>query len=167
MDNNETYTDRGTKLETEIVSNLISESDFFKDFSDDEVNMLSDWVDGYSIPAGSFIVKEGRGDNCLCILVEGAVDIYKENDPDKHLKIATVRPHDPIGEMGVIDGQPFSASVIASADSTILIITKDGFDTLINEHEKLGVRFLRKIAAIISSRLRSTTGRLADLLSNN
>jgi CRP-like cAMP-binding protein len=51
-------------------------------------------------------------------------------------------------------------------DSVVLIITKEDFDTLTGKHEKLGVKLLRKIARTISSRLRSTTGRLADLLSN-
>lgn len=153
-------------LPVEEVMALMNTSEFFSGYDDGDIQLLSEWVNAYSIPAGEFILKEGKGENCLCILVEGAVDIYKETDPDKHLKIASVVPHEPIGEMGVVDGEPFSASVITSTESTVLIMTKKDFDNLTEKNEKLGVRMLRKIAHIISARLRSTTGRLADLLSN-
>ncbi|MGK0297944.1 MAG: CRP/FNR family cyclic AMP-dependent transcriptional regulator [Gammaproteobacteria bacterium] len=161
----DSYIENGTHLSAEKLSDLIGRSEFFNDFESDEMSVLKDWVKAYYVPSGSFILKEGLGDNCLCVLVDGVVDIYKETEPDKHLKIATVKPHEPIGEMGVVDGQPFSASVITSADSMILMITKSDFDILITRHPNIGVRLLRKIAAIISSRLRSTTGRLADMLS--
>jgi CRP/FNR family transcriptional regulator, cyclic AMP receptor protein len=164
--NNDSYLDAGTQYPTETVVDLIARSGFFYGFAPNEINLLAEWVKAYSVPAGAFILREREGDNCLCILVEGSVNIYKKSEPDKHVKIATVRPHESIGEMGVVDGKPFSASVIASTDSTILIITKDEFDTLIIGNEKLGVKLLRNIASIISSRLRKTTGRLADLLSN-
>jgi CRP-like cAMP-binding protein len=162
----DSYIETGKALPVEQVMALMNASNFFSGYDDDDIKLLSEWVNAYSIPSGEFILKEGKGDNCLCILVEGAVDIYKETDPDKHLKIASVGPHEPIGAMGVVDGEPFSASVITSTDSTVLIITKRDFDTLTEKNEKLGLRMLRKIARIISARLRSTTGRLADLLSN-
>ncbi|NNE38664.1 MAG: Crp/Fnr family transcriptional regulator [Gammaproteobacteria bacterium] len=167
MSKTDSYIEVGEALPVEQIIELMNSSGFFSGYSEDEINILSDWVSAYAIPAGEFIVKEGKGDNCLCIMVQGAVDIYKETDPDKHLKIASIVPHEPIGEMGVIDGEPFSASVITSTDSTVLIMTKSDFDTLTEKHETIGIKLLRKIAGIISSRLRSTTGRLADLLSNN
>lgn len=68
--------------------------------------------------------------------------------------------------MGVTDGEPYSASVITSTDSLILILTRDGFDSVIAGNEHIGIGLLPKIAGIISSRLRHTTGRLADLLAN-
>ncbi len=83
---------------------MINSSEFFSGYSEEEINILSNWVRAYTIPAGEFIVKEGKGDNCLCIIVDGVVDIYKETEPDKHLKIASVEPHESIGEMVFIDG---------------------------------------------------------------
>jgi len=162
----DSYIETVKALPVEQVMALMNTSEFFSGYDDGDIKLLSEWVNAYTIPAGEFILKEGKGDNCLCILVEGAVDIYKATDPGKHLKIASVVPHEPIGEMGVVDGEPFSASVITSTDSTILIMTKRDFDILTEKNEKLGLRLLRKIAHIISARLRSTTGRLADLLSN-
>ena len=149
------------------VSDLISKSTFFNGFESSEVKILANWFIAYSLTTGTFILKEGNEENCLCIIIEGDIDIYKETEPNKHLKVAVVTANETIGEMGVIDGEPFSASAIASSDSIILTITREDFERLIAQDEKLGVKLLRKIAAIISFRLRRTTGRLADLLANS
>lgn len=157
-------------IETDIppdrVSRLISESGFFSGLTSEEIRILVDWVTARTFPTGTFILKEGEGENCLCILVEGTIDIYKKTEPDKHLKIASIKPDETIGEMGVIDGQPFSASAIASRDSIVLLIGREDFEKLTDQHEKLGIKLLRKIGVMISARLRSTTGRLADLMAD-
>lgn len=153
-----------TEIDPRTITDQIAKSGFFADFDADEIKILAEWMQACSFPAGNFILHEGNGENCLCILLQGAVDIYKKAEPEKHLKIASIRPDETIGEMGVVDGQPFSASAIASQDSIVLIISRDDFDQLTELHETLGVKLLRKISITISTRLRSTTGRLADLM---
>lgn len=146
------------------VSSLVKQAAFFSDLTASETDILNEWVKAIHFPAGTFILEEGNNENCLCVLVEGMVDIYRKAEPDKHLKIATVRPDETIGEMGVVDGQPLSASVIATQDSVVLIISKKDFDRLTEQHQQIGSKLLRRIAITISQRLRKTTGRLADLL---
>lgn len=154
------------KTTSEPISSLIQKTEFFSGFDIAETVVLAEWIKAQPFVAGTFILEEGHSENCLFILVEGMVDIYRKAEPDKHLKIASIRPGETIGEMGVVDGQPFSASVIATQDSLVLLITKTDFDRLTTQHEKIGIKLLRKIAITISSRLRNTTGRLADLLAN-
>ena len=164
--NRHTAVAEATPLPADTLPDLIARSGFYASLSPAEARLLAEWVRAYSFPAGSFILKEGEGENCLCVLVEGAVNIYKETEPDKHLKIASIRPGESIGEMGVVDGQPFSASVIATQDTILLVLSREDFDTLLDRHETLGNKLLRKVAVTISLRLRATTGRLADLLAN-
>jgi CRP/FNR family cyclic AMP-dependent transcriptional regulator len=157
----------GSQTVAEPVSVLIRKTDFFSGFDSAEISILSNWIQALAFPAGTFILQEGNNDEGgLCVLLEGMVDVYRKTEPDKHLKIATIRPGETIGEMGVVDGQPFSASVIATQDSVLLMISRGDFDRLTEQHERIGVKLLRKIAVTISKRLRKTTGRLADLLAN-
>jgi len=157
----------GSTPVSEPVAALVRKTDFFSGFDSAEITILSEWIQALAFPAGTFILQEGNNEEgCLCVLLEGTVDIYRKTEPDKHLKIATIRPGETIGEMGVVDGQPFSASVIATQDSVVLMISRGDFDRLIEQHERIGVKLLRKIAVTISTRLRKTTGRLADLLAN-
>ena len=66
--------------------------------------------------------------------------------------------------MSVIDGKPLSASAISLTDATILIMTRADFLNLLKKNSNLGIKILYRVAKLISERLRTTTGRLADLM---
>jgi CRP/FNR family transcriptional regulator, cyclic AMP receptor protein len=141
----------------------IKESDFFSDFDDDEIEVLARWTKAYSADTGCVVLNEGDKSNCLCIIIKGVINIFKKL-PDEHLKIAEVVAGESIGEMGIIDGEPFSASGIASEDSIVLLITREDFEDIVSQNLALGNKLLWKLARILTSRLRHTTKRLAELL---
>lgn len=144
--------------------NLIKESDFFSDFNDDEVGILARWSRAYLAKTGCVILNEGEKSNCLCIILKGNINIFKALPNDEQLKIADITTGESIGEMGIIDGEPFSASALASEDSTVLLITREDFEDIVNQHHDLGNKLLWKLSRILTARLRDTTKRLASLL---
>ncbi|MCG8379023.1 MAG: cyclic nucleotide-binding domain-containing protein [Proteobacteria bacterium] len=143
---------------------LIKESDFFTGFTEDEIDILARWTRAYSADTGCVVLNEGDKSNCLCIITRGTINIFKGMDHDEHLKIAEISTGESIGEMGIIDGEPFSASAIASEDSEVLLITKEDFEDIIAQHRDLGNKLLWKLARVLTERLRQTTKRLAALL---
>lgn len=148
------------------VYELIKESGFFADLDRDEIAMLAVWIRAYSAPTGTMLLKEGGEDASLCIIVSGKVNIFKETSHNEHVKIAESGKGASIGEMGVIDGQPLSASVVTSEDAVVLVMTPQDFRNLTEKNSNLGVKILLHLSRIISLRLRHTTRRLADLLAS-
>ena len=146
------------------TSKLIKESNFFSDFDHDEIELLSRWFKAYTADTGCVVLNEGDKSNCLCILIRGVINIFKGLPNDEQLKIADISSGESIGEMGIIDGEPFSASAIASKDSVVLLITREDFEDIVNQHGELGNKLLWKLARILTTRLRQTTKRLAALL---
>ena len=143
---------------------LIKESDFFSDFIDEEIEILARWTKAYSADTGCVVLNEGDQSNCLCIIIKGRINIFKGLPDNEHLKIAEVFIGESIGEMGIIDGEPFSASAIASEDSIVLLITREDFEDITKQHIELGNKLLWKLSKILTTRLRQTTKRLAELL---
>ena len=141
----------------------IQESDFFVDFSHDEIDILARWARVYSADTGCVVLNEGDKSSCLCIILDGEMNIFKKL-PDEHLKIAEVVSGESVGEMGIIDGEPFSASAIASKDSIVLLISSEDFEDIVNQHIVLGNKLLWKVAKTLTARLRLTTKRVAELL---
>lgn len=146
------------------LHDLIAQSGFFSDLDRDEIAMLAIWIKAFSAPTGTMLLKEGGENASLCIIVEGDVNIFKETTYNEHVKIAEIKKGASIGEMGVIDGQPLSASAVTSQDSIVLVMTPDDFNNLMEKNSNLGVKILLHLSRIISLRLRHTTTRLADLL---
>lgn len=145
---------------------LIQQSGFFSDLDRDEIAMLAVWIKAFSAPTGTMLLKEGDENASLCIIVEGEVNIFKETSHNEHVKIAEIAEGASIGEMGVIDGQPLSASAVTSHDSIVLVMTPEDFNNLMEKNSNLGVKILLHLSRIISLRLRHTTRRLADLLAS-
>lgn len=142
---------------------LIRKTEFFEDFSPADIRYFARWVKAYSAPVGTYIFKEGSTTASLCFLVEGDISIFKETTPSEHLKIADISAGGTIGEMGIVDGNPLSASAIAASDTIVLLMNREDFQDLVHDQCALGVRLLWKISQIISLRLRQTTGLLAEI----
>ncbi len=147
----------------EQACDLISRTDFFSDFPPGDIEYLANWVKAYSAPVGTYIFKEGSTSASLCFLVDGEISIFKETTPNEHMKIADISSGGTIGEMGIVDGKPLSASAIAASDSVVLLMSRNDFEDLVHDRCALGVKLLWKIAQIISLRLRQTTGLLAEI----
>jgi CRP/FNR family transcriptional regulator, cyclic AMP receptor protein len=97
------------------------------------------------------------------LIAEGEISIFKEISKSEHLKVADIKAGGSIGEMGILDEEPISASAIASISSIVFLISGGDFKKMVSENESLGVKLLWKIGKIISVRLRKTTGLLAEI----
>ena len=143
---------------------LIRGSDFFTGFKDDEAKILSHWMRAYSAEAGCVILSEGEKSSRMCVITRGLVGVFKQAPHDEQMRVAELSAGETIGEMGILDDEPFSASVIASEYSVVLIITREDFEEIVRQHQAIGNKLLWKLGQVLTERLRQTTRRLAPLL---
>ena len=97
-----------------------------------------------SHPKGTVLVREGDPGDSLCIIVEGVVDVVKED----HV-IAQLSAGDYFGELSLIDGEPRSATVVAVENVTLLTLSSAEFDSLLGDPY-----FCRGILRSLSERFR-------------
>jgi len=145
------------------LCDMIESAQMFSDFPRPDTEIVASYSRAYSVKNGTTIFKEGGKGSFMCLVVDGRVDVYKESDGDTK-RLTAIRPGKTMGEMALLDELPHSATTIAVEDTTLVLITKFHFDRLNEEHPALGNRILRKIAKLLSLRLRQTTGILSDYL---
>ncbi len=146
-----------------LIMDYVKSMQFFSEFEQSEYESITQWIKPYKADSGTTIFEEGNQTPQLCLIAEGEISIFKEISNAEYLKVADIKAGGSIGEMGILDGDPVSASAIASIDSVVFMISADDFKILVSENNALGVKLLWKIGEIISSRLRRTTGLLAEL----
>ncbi|CAK0757729.1 Cyclic nucleotide-binding protein [Gammaproteobacteria bacterium] len=143
---------------------ILDQTKWVHDFSWIEIETLATYLRLNNAVKNSVILKEGVGEHFLAIIVHGTVGIYKQ-DPENHLKeLAIIGPGQTIGEMSMIDGSQCSATVIATDNLSVLTMSKTAMNNLINEKPNVAIKFILKIARILSQRLRMTSSNLVDLL---
>ena len=66
--------------------------------------------------------------------------------------------------MSIIDGEPRSAAAVTAVESTLLVMSAEKFQKLLDEWPRVAVIVVMKIAKLMSQYLRHTSGRLIDHL---
>ena len=149
--------------EEELI-NLIDDTKWAGDFSREEVKSIAKYVTAYEAPSGVYLVREGKREAYLCLLLEGRVQIVKEKSFESResaeLNFATAGQA--IGEISLLDNQPRSASVVTTEKCFFLVLEQGDFEEMTTEVPRLAIKFLRKIAALLCQRLRQTSGKLVQ-----
>src|SRR5262249_26326771 len=99
-----------------------------------------------SFNSGQAIFREGDKGDCMFAVVEGTVDIEIDGGVVETVKVGGV-----FGEMALIDGQPRSATAVASSACRLAAIDEKRFLRLV----EVTPRFALQIMQVISQRLRA------------
>lgn len=153
----------GAAFKSEICD-MISETQLFSDFDWKDIEALAGYVQCYQVATGTVVFNEGDTGSYACVLVEGEVEILKSDHEGVPRRIVTVARGKTIGEMSIVDGEPRSATCVATQDSVLLVLTKENYLRIIKERPVLAVHILAKLAKLMSQRLRSASGQLVEFL---
>ena len=108
---------------------------------------------------GEEIIKEGMLSDCAYIIDSGKVEVSKILQNGEKQIISLLNENDIFGEMGLIDGFPRSATVVALEDCTISIMTQAAFNSLAEHNPQA----LMPILKVLAKRLRATLKMVEDL----
>lgn len=110
------------------------------------------------------VFSEGEMGDYICFIVSGELSVYKKPQQGKQILIGRLSKGRVIGEMNIIDRFPRSATVIAQTESTLLTLSYERFEQILDEHPRAGISFFRGITRTLSLNLRNASGKLADAL---
>jgi CRP-like cAMP-binding protein len=156
------------KLEPDALSGEISarvgSSQFFTEFSQDEIVTLAGYMDVYRARAGDIIIREDDAGDFMLLILEGEIDILKRGARGEPQPMTTAGAGMTLGEMSMIDGEPRFATCVAITPTVFAVVTRSNMAKIMLEHPDLGTRMLVKLVATLSLRLRQTSVRLLSIL---
>lgn len=108
----------------------LKQFEFFSFFDSRAAERLAELSEMLEIKKGGFIFREGDAPDGLYILVDGKIEICREDASGKRFQIALVEPNSYFGEFGVLDGQPRSAAAAAVEDSVLAKISNTDLEKI-------------------------------------
>lgn len=97
----------------------------FAPLSNEEIERLANASKSRIYAPGEAIVRRGQEGNSMYVIIRGAVKVQiPENNYQK--TIGTLRENEFFGEMSLLTGEPRTATVIATEESEVLRIDKEG-----------------------------------------
>jgi CRP-like cAMP-binding protein len=136
----------------------------FDSLTPEELRMISKHMNFMDLNPGEILFSEGEKGDYVCFVAEGSLDIVKKSEKGHFATLATLNRGRSIGEMAVIDEFPRSATVRACTSAALVILTRKGFDVILEAHPGIGVKILKGISRLLSQNLRKTSSRLADYM---
>ncbi len=105
---------------------------------------------------GECIFRQGEASDCLYLIRHGRVEIFVDGKP-----IAHAGSGETVGEMGLIENLPRSATAIASGSAVLFRLDREDFEQSVGDHEHpaLGV------ARVLAARLRVATSHVVRQVS--
>jgi len=143
---------------------LIPKCRLLENFSGAEVLLLAHFMVVYKAEPGVEIIREGDGGDFMLMLVEGKVEVHKRDRWNTPQLIAVVEAGKTLGEMSMIDGEPRFATCVAAEPTVLAVLDRENLARIIVEQPMLGAKILMELVLMLSQRLRTTSGRLLQLI---
>lgn len=105
---------------------------------------------------GDILFRDGDPPDYVYLIKEGEIEISKGEGTKKKV-LAVLKEGDFLGEMGVIDGSPRSATAAAITEASLITLNTDDFKKEIEEDPMIGA-----LVFTLIKRLRKTNEKLAE-----
>ena len=101
---------------------------------------------GYQlIRAGETLIREEDAADKAYVIDRGEFEVRKGTGSGE-IVLAKLGPHDWVGEMALLLGEPRSATVVALTDGQVRAITRENFTHVIAEHPETSLKVMRQLA---------------------
>ncbi|MDD4309342.1 MAG: ATP-binding protein [Candidatus Cloacimonetes bacterium] len=134
----------------------------FDGLTEEIVSSFSKDLQRISFSRGDAIITEHSWGDNLFFICKGKVEISKSlTNPDTPFaQLSVLEPGQFFGEMGIIDDEPRSASVVALENVELLVIPREVFVNISYNHPVVMFNLMRTL----SGRLRDTNERFVELM---
>ena len=144
----------------------------FSGLDDGELEKLSKVSGRKRAERGAFIVRAGESTDSLYVLLAGRAKVPNTDEEGREIILAWLGPGEFFGEMGLIDGSPRSANVVAAEPCELLFLSKEAFQRCLQDNFQVAQKLMKTLVLrlreadrkIESLALLDVYGRVARLL---
>lgn len=131
----------------------------FSSFSDQQIAALASWIQRRSYPRGAAILRAGEETDALYIIMSGRVKVLIPDEEGHEVILTMMEAQDFVGEMGLLDGLPSSATVETLEPCEMLRLPRTAFNSLLENNNEVAMQVLRNLV----KRLRDADRKIESL----
>ncbi len=130
-----------------IALNTLQASEMFRDVSLDDLNRIVDFCVLKSLRRGSYLFHEGDDSHGLFIIRNGAINLHRVNLNGKEQVIHIFRAGESLGVATLASSTVCPAHARAEEESTVLMVKKSEFISVLQNRPDLVLRVLSSMCA--------------------
>lgn len=146
-------------MATTVSTAVLKAVPLFASFPDEQLRMLTSVVTRRSAARSTTIMAAGDTTDSLYIVLAGRLKVMMSDADGKEVILSLLGPGEFFGEMGLIDDEPRSATVITIEPCELLAINKRDFKKSLAEHFEMAMAVMRGLVR----RLREADRKIGSL----
>jgi CRP/FNR family transcriptional regulator, cyclic AMP receptor protein len=111
-----------------VNPNRLRDIEIFSHLSKSELERVAGWLQTQSVPAGHQLVREGAFAHEFFLIEDGEASVLQDGE-----HIATLGPGDFFGEIGLIETERRTASVVATTPVDVIVMFRPEFEQMKKE----------------------------------
>ncbi len=123
-----------------VFQQLVRLHPVFKTLPGDILQLLLNSCTVEKVPAHKTVVQQGEGGNNFYFILSGSVNVIKNRVPEARLSIGTY-----FGEVGALQKQARTASIVTDTESIFLVLTEKNFIQLLASNLVLALAIEKEI----------------------
>ena len=141
-----------------ITPKMLATSPLFESLPEDQLALFVPLAEEVTVKAGQALFRAGELASHLYILLSGKVCVQVHptalTEPLRIVLLST--PGQLVGWSGFMPPNYYTAEAACQTDSHLLAFEGTAFNTVLEQNPALGLTVMRRIASVISQRLRMT-----------
>jgi CRP/FNR family cyclic AMP-dependent transcriptional regulator len=146
-------------MATTVSTAVLKAVPLFASFPEDQLRMLTTMVTRRSASRSTTIMAGGDATDSLYIVLSGRLKVMMSDSDGKEVILSILGPGEFFGEMGLIDDEPRSASVVTIEPCELLSISKRDFKKCLSENAEMSMAVMRGLVR----RLREADRKIGSL----
>jgi sulfate permease, SulP family len=114
---------------------------------------LTEFCRRLDVAAGAIVARQGDPAASMHFILEGRIGIIVDLGEGRTMRVRSLGRHTTIGEMGLITGQPRSATIAAETDSVLYELSAEAYARIKRDEPALSTALLGYIVSVMSERL--------------
>ena len=128
-------------MDNKQVIALLKSTPVFANTSEKSLESMIKSAVEKTVSPGEKVVQQGQGGVGFYLILEGKAEVIKDGK-----KLAELEAGNFFGELGVIDGQPRTADVVAITETKCWILSQWAMKSIIANHPEVALSMLEELA---------------------
>lgn len=146
-----------------MTTSMLRQVPLFETLSDEELRPLEEHAQVRVFPKQTLLINEGGDSNALYVVMEGKLKVFLSDEDGKEVILGIEGVGGYVGEIGLLDCEQRTASVMTMVRSKCLIVSRERFRACIDDNRDFAWRIIQEL----TGRIRALTGNVKNLALRN
>ncbi len=120
-------------------------STIFRHMEPEKLDVIAHAVENRVVPENGIIFQVGDSADSFYIIGSGRVRVFVKSDKGFERELSILGPGDSFGEVALLTGETRSANVSALEETRLLVLPKDVFERILEEHPEISRTFMKEM----------------------